>query len=172
MRIRKAFLFLPIVVLLLAGVFIVVFESRHYRTYGHLVSYGLHVDPLNRDAYIGIPGQTKKYYAQILSYSFWPISLSACDYVTDAFGKGTEFPHAVQRWDAASQTWRTIADMSGDGYCGPAPLSTIEDHLVTKRLSPFASVKVSDGEATGARGQSSRGRWHRLKSVSAPRETQ
>ncbi len=151
MRTRKAFLLLPFVTLLLAGVFIVVFEWRHYRTYGHFVSYGLHVDPLNRAAYIGIPGQTKMYYAQISNYSFWPVSLPACDYVTDAFGKGTEFPHAVQRWDAASQTWRTIADMSGDGYCRPAPLSTIEDHLVTKRLVPFASVDVSDGEATGAR---------------------
>ncbi|MFL6229719.1 MAG: hypothetical protein ACJ741_13185, partial [Pyrinomonadaceae bacterium] len=34
-------------------------EWMHHHNYGHIVSYGLHVDALNVDADIGIPGQTK-----------------------------------------------------------------------------------------------------------------
>ena len=44
-------------------------EWNHHRTYGHFVSYGLHLDPVNRDAYIGIPGQTKMYSATLSNYS-------------------------------------------------------------------------------------------------------
>src|SRR5690349_17999628 len=91
------------------------------------------------------------YYAQLSNYSLWPVTLPACHYLTDAFEKGMEFPHAVQRWERSSKSWKTIVDMSGDGFCQPAPLSTIEDHLVNRRIWPFSRVEVMDGEATGAR---------------------
>ncbi len=126
------------------------FEWKHHHDYGHFVSYGLHVDSLNRDSYIGIPGQTKMYWARLSNYSLFPVSLPACDYVTDAFDPGTEFPHALQRWGAASNSWQTIVDYSGEGFCQPAPLSTIETHAVVKRLWPGSSVEVMEGEATGA----------------------
>lgn len=126
-------------------------EWVHHHNYGHFVSYGLHVDVLNEDAYSGIPEQTKMYWARLSNYSLLPVSLPACDYVTDAFEHGTEFPYAVQRWDASAHSWQTIVDMSGEGYCRPAPLSMIETHLVSKRLLPGMSVDVLEGEATGAR---------------------
>lgn len=126
-------------------------EYAHYRNYGHLVYYGLHVDPLSREAYIGIPGQIRMYRARLSNYTLLPVNLPACDYVTDAFGRGTEFPYAVQRWDAPSNSWQTIVDMSGEGYCRPAPLSMIETRLVSRRLSLGESVDAMEGEATGAR---------------------
>jgi hypothetical protein len=153
MKLRKASIvrILIVTVVVLVCLLFVGFEWAHYHNYGHVVSYGVHVDPLNRDAYIGIPGQTKMYYARLSNYSFWPVSLPACDYVTDDFGKGTELPHAVQRWDPASNSWQTIVDMSGEGFCQPAPLSMIETHHVAKKIWPGSSIEVMEGEATGAR---------------------
>src|SRR5688500_19003289 len=152
MNFRKASFVRPLILgsVVLACLFLVGFEWSHYHNYGHLVSYGLHVDPLNRDAYIGIPGQTKMYYARLSNYSFWPVNLPACDYVSDDFGKGTELPYAVQRWDRVSNSWQTTSDMSGDGFCQVTPLSKIAADLVSRRLWPGSSVEVMEGEATGA----------------------
>ena len=127
------------------------FEWNHYRTYGHFVSYGLHVDPLNEDAYIGIPGQTKMYWARLSNYSVWPVTLPACDYVTDALSPGTGYPYAVQRFDTSSNTWHTVTDASGEWFCRPYPLGRVETHLVSKTLAPGAAIDVMEGEATGAR---------------------
>jgi hypothetical protein len=126
-------------------------EWNHHRTYGHFVAYGLHLDPVNRDAYIGIPGQTKMYSARLSNYSLNAVTIPACDYVTDAFERGTEHPYAVQRFDPSSNTWQTVVDASGGGFCRPAPLSTIETHLVSRTLAPGCSVEVMEEEATGAR---------------------
>ena len=134
----------------LVCILVVGFEWAHYHTYGHLVSYGLHVDSLNRDAYIGIPGQTKMYSARLSNFTVWPVSLPACDYVSDDFGKGTEFPYAVQRWDPLSNSWQTVSDMSADGFCQMTPLSKIAAELVSRKLWPGSSVDVMEGEATGA----------------------
>jgi len=57
-------------------------EYLHHREYGHFVSYGLHVDTLNRDADIGIPGQTKMYWLRLSNYTLWPVKLAACDYIS------------------------------------------------------------------------------------------
>ncbi|MGH9968906.1 MAG: hypothetical protein ACREBG_14055 [Pyrinomonadaceae bacterium] len=152
MKLRKASIIRTVIVsaIALVALSVIGVEWMHYHNYGHLVSYGLHVDPLHRDAYIGIPGQTKMYYARLSNYSLWPVSLPACDYVTDDFGKGTEFPYAVQRWEASSNRWQTIVDMSAERFCQPYPLGMIETHLVTKKLWPGSSVEVMEGEATGA----------------------
>src|SRR5215510_1468683 len=154
MKLRKAHLILPpmlivvIVCLLVGGL-----EWNHHRTYGHFVSYGLHLDPVSQDAYIGIPGQTRMYSARLTNFSFRSVILPSCDYVTDAFGKGTEFPYAVQRLDTSSNTWQTVADASGEWFCRPHPLGKAETHLVSKTLAPGESVDVMEGEATGARDQ-------------------
>ena len=126
-------------------------EYIHHYDYGHFVSYGLHVDALNRDTDIGIPGQTKMYWPRLSNYTLWPVKLAACDYITDAMEPGTEYPYAVQRWNTSSNAWETITEVNGDSYCHPYPLGMIETNLVYKRLWPGMSVEVMEGEATGAR---------------------
>ena len=152
MKVKRASLIRNLVLALVAAVclFLIGFEWTHYHNYGHLVSYGLHVDMLSENYNIGIPGQTKLYRAQLSNYSMLPVAFVACDYVTDAFGRGTQFPYAVQRWDVSSNSWQTVVDMSGEGYCRPAPLSMVETHLISRRLWPGMSVEVMEGEATGA----------------------
>jgi hypothetical protein len=54
---------------LLGCLLVVGVEWKHYHTYGHLVGYGLHVDVLNEDFNIAIPGQTKMYWAEISNFS-------------------------------------------------------------------------------------------------------
>lgn len=142
---------LLIALILLASIGIGGLEYLHHREYGHYVSYGLHVDPMNREAYIGIPGQTKMYWPRLTNYTLWPVKLIACDYMTDATEPGTSYPHAVQRWNTTTNSWDTIIEVNGEGYCHPVPLSTVRADLVTKRLWPGKSVEVMEGEATGAR---------------------
>lgn len=127
------------------------FEIGHRYNFGHFVPYGLHVDVLSEEVNIGIPGQKKMYWAELSNFSFWPVRLEACDYVTDAFDRGTEYPYAVQRWDSASRSWQTIVAPKVDDFCHPAPTSTIETHRALKRLWPGMHVQVMEGEATGAR---------------------
>jgi hypothetical protein len=131
--------------------FISYFEFGHRYNFGHFVPYGLHVDVLSEEVSIGIPGQKKMYKAELSNFSFWPASLAACDYVTDAFGHGTEYPYAVQRWDNAAGSWQTIVEVNGEGFCQPMPLSTIETNLKSRLLWPGMYVEVMEGEATGAR---------------------
>lgn len=126
-------------------------EIGHRYKFGHFVPYGLHVDVLSEEVSIGIPGQKKMYQAELSNFSFWPVKLEACDYLTDAFGRGTAYPYAVQRWDSASGSWQTIVATTGDDFCHPVPLSMIETHRVSRRLWPGVQVEVMEGEATGAR---------------------
>ena len=126
------------------------FEFGHKYNFGHFVAYGLHVDAISEEVSIGIPGQKKMYKAELSKFSFWPVGLQGCDYVTDAFGRGTAYPYAVQRWDIASSSWQTIVQANEDSFCHPVPLSTINAKLMTKRLWPGMSVDVMEGEATGA----------------------
>src|SRR5215510_8172793 len=93
------------------------FEGGHKYNFGHFVPYGLHVDVLSEEVSIGIPGQKKMYKAELSNFSFWPVKLEACDYLTDAMGRGTEYPYAVQRWDKASASWQTIVKPNGDDFC-------------------------------------------------------
>ena len=109
------------------------------------------VDVLSEEVSIGIPGQKKMYQAQLSNFSLLPVRLDACDYLTDAFGRGTEYPYAVQRWDSASNGWQTIVEPTEDDFCHPVPLSTVETTRVSKRLWPGMYVQIMEGEATGAR---------------------
>gem|GEM_PF-6248535 len=50
MTTRRKLIFGTVLLLtVLVAVPLIVSEWRHYRTYGHVVSYGLHVDALNED---------------------------------------------------------------------------------------------------------------------------
>ena len=141
MKLRKAHVILPVILLVvIVCLFTAGFELNHHRTYGHFVTYGLHVDPLNHDADIGIPGQTKMYWARLSNYSLRSVTLPACHYMTDdlAAGWGTEYPYAVQRFDTSSETWRTVADANGEWFCRPYGLGKVETHLVSQTLSPGA----------------------------------
>ena len=83
-------------------------EFRHWYNFGHLVTYGLHVDAVNEDAYIGIPGQTKMYWPEISNFSLLPVRLPACRPVSDTLNPPLEYAYAVQRFDERSQSWQTI----------------------------------------------------------------
>ena len=127
-------------------------EFEHRYNYGHFVSYGLHVDVVSRESWIGIPGQKNMYSAELTNFSFLPVTLDGCDYLTDAFGRGTMYPYAVQRWDNTSGGWQTIVEPPNEaGFCHPVPLSMVKTDRISKRLWPGMQVEVTEGEATGAR---------------------
>ena len=125
-------------------------ELVHRYNYGRFVRYGLHVDVTARDADIGIPGITKMYSARLSNFGLLPVKLDACYYLTDAFSSGTAYPYVVQRWDAATRSWQTVADTRGDDFCKPAPLSRINAEPAQRLLLPGDSVEVMEGEATAA----------------------
>lgn len=143
-----------ILVVFLASFFYlcVLVEIRHLIVHGHLVGYGLHVDASGYHDYIGMPGQTTYYYAEISNYTFWPEKMMACDYITDAFFEpGTEYPYAVQRWSSQNHRWETIIEPDLECFCRVAPLSKLKAELKSKYLLPGVTVRVMDWEETGAR---------------------
>ena len=125
-------------------------EFRHWYYFGHLVSYGLHVDVRNEDFNIAIPGQTKLYWAEISNFSFFPVQLPACRPIGDTLDPPIEYPYVVQRFDSESKSWQTIVDTTKGGYCLP-PFSRKITGAFYTNLMPGSSVKVMSGEATGAR---------------------
>ena len=148
---------------LLAGLIVLLvslfatFEISHRYNYGHFVSYGLHIDVIARESHIGIPGQTKMYEPHLFNFTLLPVSLEACDFVDDALSPGTEYPYAVQRLDTVSKDWQTVFVVSGEIFCKPLALSKIETRTISKRLWPGSTVKIMDGEATGARERFTKG---------------
>src|SRR5689334_8096091 len=90
------------------GVMILLSEWLHRREHGHFFQYGLHADVLSRDRDIGIPGVTKMYWVRLVNYTPLPARLTGCDFVDDAMQPGTEYPYAIQRWDADANAWQTI----------------------------------------------------------------
>ena len=91
------------------------------------------------------------YWPRLSNYTLLPSKLAACNYVTDAMDPGTEYPYAVQMWNASTNNWDTITDVDWENYCHPYGLGMIQTELVSKRLWPGMSVDVMDGEATAAR---------------------
>lgn len=124
-------------------------ELKHKYKFGHFVPYGLHVDALSRDAWIGIPGQKKMYWTELANFSFWPVKVEGCDFITDAFDPGSSYSYLVQRWNSNSGEWQNIREPQGDETCQPVPTSTIDSHFVTRRLWPGMSVETDAG-AVGA----------------------
>ena len=99
---RKLIIGTILVGVVLAAIPLIVFEWRHYRTHGHLVCYGLHVDVLNEDFSIAIRGQTKLYWAELSNYSLSTVRLPGCRQPTDIVFPPVEYPYAVQRFDEPS----------------------------------------------------------------------
>ncbi|MFN7944007.1 MAG: hypothetical protein U0Z53_01425 [Blastocatellia bacterium] len=127
-------------------------EFAHYYNYGHLFSYGLHIDVLKQESNIGILGQRNTYRAELSNFMLWPVKLTACEYNTDVEDfTGIDYPYAVQRWGSASNTWQTITGEDPESFCYPVPLGRSQTHIASKRLWPGMSVDVMGWEATGAR---------------------
>ena len=123
-------------------------EFRHWYNFGHLVTYGLHVDALNRDASIAIPGQTKMYWPEISNFSFFPVRLPACRPVSDTLNPPLEYAYAVQRFDEQSKSWQTIENFTKFEFC--VNPFTNESGLAHTYLLPGSSVEVMGGSAVGA----------------------
>ena len=92
---RKLIYGTVLLVVVLAVVPLIVFEWRHHRTYGHFVFYGLHVDALNEDYSIAIPGQKKLYWAELSNYSLSTVRLPGCRIPTDILFPAVVYPYAV-----------------------------------------------------------------------------
>ena len=123
-------------------------EFRHWYNFGHFVSYGLHVDAVNEDAYIGIPGQTKMYWPEISNFSLLPVRLPACRPVSDTLNPPLENAYAIQRFDERSQSWQTLRNTPDSEFC--VNPFTNESSLESSYLLPGSSVKVMSGSAVGA----------------------
>jgi hypothetical protein len=126
-------------------------EFSHHYNYGHLFTYGLHVDVLSEDFNIGIPGQKKLYRAELTNYGILPVRLAACDFTTDTLAPGTDYPYAVQRLDPSSGTWQTVMETNAETFCHPVPLGKAETQRTTRLIWPLMAVFVMGSEATGAR---------------------
>ena len=143
MRITKPILLkLLVLFLVLVSSVSLTVEWRHHHTYGHFVRYGLHVDALNEDFNIAIPGQTKMYWAEISNFSLLPVRLPACRPVSDTLNPPVEYAYAIQKFDDASKSWQTVANATHFEFC-PHP-------VVYTYLLPGSSVKVMGGGAIGA----------------------
>src|SRR5215831_16492276 len=147
---RRARTLVPAVLAVVIG-YVLILEAMHRRQYGHYFSYGVHVDSLSEDGYIGVPGQTKLYRARLFNFEFLPLKVTACDYITDALQQGTELPYAIQRYDPLTKTWQTLPGFDEQYFCTPAPTSTIKDDIVSRWIWPGTGIDVMEGEATGAR---------------------
>ena len=123
-------------------------EFRHWYNYGHLVAYGLHVDALNEDASIAIPGQTKMYWPELSNFSLLPVRLPACRPVSDTLNPPLEYPFSIQKWDEQAKSWQTIVNATKFEFC-LNPFNN-ESRLAHTYLLPGSSVKVISGYAVGA----------------------
>jgi len=148
---RRARMLVPAALDIVVILYVVMLEVMHRKHYGHYFSYGAHIDQLNEDFNIGIPGQRKLYWARLFNFGVLPMKVTACDYITDALQPGTELPYAIQRYDPLTKTWQTVLDFEKEYFCTPAPTSTIKDDIVSRWIWPGTGINVMEGEATGAR---------------------
>jgi hypothetical protein len=130
------------------GVFLV--ESLHYSRYGHLTRLGLHADLLVERADIRIEGISKLYAVKLTNYGFLPVSVSACDFISDAGEHGTSIAYAVEKWNTLAVKWEPVVVWDQSSFCHPYPQGIIKAQLFSKRLWPGQSV-AGGGEATTAR---------------------
>ena len=123
-------------------------EFRHWYNFGHLVSYGLHVDALNEDFSIAIPGQTKMYWPEISNFTLLPVRLPACRPVSDTLPPPLEYAYAIQRFDETTRSWQTVSNATNFEYC--VNPFTHESGLAHTYLLPGSSVQVVSSAAVGA----------------------
>jgi len=126
-----------------------VLEFRHRLIFGHFLPLALHADYTVAKGDIGIPGITKLYDAHITNFGIFPRRIERCEFVTDASASGVSVGYRLQQWDATSQRWHTVLDISSV-YCRPYPLGMAEARLTSKLLWPGQTLSTGE-EATGAR---------------------
>lgn len=133
---------------LLAGLIVLlaellaIFEFSHRYSYGHFVSYGLRVDVIARESYIGIPGQTKMYEPHLFNFTFLPVSLEACDFVDDTLSPGAEYPYAVQKLDTVSKDWQTVAAVGSEDFAHQRHSARLRRVLFLKGFGQEAQLKL------------------------------
>jgi hypothetical protein len=125
-------------------------ESLHYCGYGHLTRLGLHADLLVDRTDVGIEGISKMYGVKLTNYGFLPVSVSGCDFISDAGEHGTSIAYAVEKWNTQSVKWKPVVVWDQSSFCHPYPLGIVKAQLFSKRLWPGQSV-TGGGEATAAR---------------------
>jgi len=71
----------------------------------------LHAEIIVSKTDSGIPGITKTYEGRIRNLGPFPVPVTGCDFITDAFERGTMVAYAIQRWEKASATWATVVPL-------------------------------------------------------------
>lgn len=137
-------------VIVLLALTIGLFELTHLIRFGHCFPFGLHADVSVGKADYGIDGITKVYQAKLTNYGLMPVWISVCDFVDDTFSRGTHVGSVIEKWDASSKKWVSIAEFDKSGFCRPYPLGIVEAHLARKRIWTGQSVSTGE-EATAAR---------------------
>ena len=125
-------------------------EVYHLARFGHLAPLGLHSDILIRRVDIGIPGISKDYEARLTNYGVRPITVIACDFLSDAFEHGQMVAYVIERWNPLSKAWETVLGFDKSAFCRPYPLGIAKAHVVSMRLWPGQSISTGS-EATAAR---------------------
>ena len=111
---------------------------------------GLRTDVFVDNADIGIPGISKMYEARLVNREWWPIRVHYCAFVDDTNSPGTMVAYAVERWDNALHSWKTIVRANGADFCKPYPLGIVRANLKSRLLWPGQSLSTGE-EATAAR---------------------
>jgi hypothetical protein len=125
-------------------------ELTHLIRFGHCFPFGLHADVSVRKADYGIDGITKVYQSRLTNYGLKPVWISVCDFVDDTFSHGTHVGSVIERWNASSKKWVSIAEFDKSSFCRPYPLGIVEAHLARRRLWTGQSFSTGE-EATAAR---------------------
>jgi hypothetical protein len=145
-RLRKA----GVLLIALVSLGVAFVELNHYYRYGHLAPFALHADAVVRKGDIGIEGISKLYEARLTNYGLYPVKVTVCDFISDAFAHGTMAAYAVERWNRQVGKWETVVVWDKSKFCRPYPLGIVQASLRRKLLWPEQSLWTGE-EATAAR---------------------
>ena len=99
---------------------------------------------------LGIPGITKAYEARLVNRGIFPVRVTRCDAMNDAFEHETMLSYDVQRWSDDRKRWVAITHANKVDFCRPYPLGIVKGNLGRKWLWPGWSLSTNL-EATAAR---------------------
>src|SRR5581483_11415859 len=125
-------------------------QIYHLARFGHLAPLALHADIIIRRVDAGIPGVSKDYEAGLTNYGVKPVTVMACDFVSDASESGRIVPYAIERWNPVSRSWQTVLGYDTSAFCRSYPLGISQAHLVSTRLWLGQSISTGS-ESTAAR---------------------
>lgn len=102
---------------------------------------------------IGIPGLTNTYVAALTNRGIFPVRVTVCDYVTDAFEHGKNVAHSVERWDQSGRKWLFFWGIRREDFCKPYPLGITSDSKIRSVWlwpgqsisTDFVAIQASDG---------------------------